>query len=56
MVSYGIEIALYKGPKSGVTSQESDYLNEFKVKIKTWCPGDCPYKLCKRYIFHVSYV
>lgn len=39
MVSYGIEIALYKGPKSGVTSQESDYLNEFKVKIKTWCPG-----------------
>ena len=36
--------------------KESTSLNEFKKKIKTWKPENCPCKLCKIYIQRIGYL
>ena len=35
---------------------ESTSLNEFKSKIKTWKPENCPCKLCKIYLQRIGYL
>ena len=59
-VRYGIETAAFVGSKiwSCIPSElkESTSLNEFRSKIKTWKPEDCPYKLCKIYLQRIGYL
>ena len=38
------------GPICPNELKESTSLNEFKSKIKTWKPENCPCKLCKIYL------
>ena len=35
--------------------QECETLFEFKSKVKSWNPINCPHKLCKTYIGGVGY-
>ena len=57
-VRYGIETAAFVGSRiwSNMPSElkESTSLNEFKSKIKTWKPENCPYKLCKIYFQRIG--
>ena len=59
-VRYGIETAAFVGSRiwSNMPSElkESTSLNEFKSKIKTWKPENCPCKLCKIYIQRIGYL
>ena len=59
-VRYGIETAAFVGSRiwSNMSSElkESTSLNEFKKKIKTWKPENCPYKLYKIYIQRIGYL
>ena len=59
-VRYGIETAAFVGSRiwSNMLSElkESTSLNEFKKKIKTWKPENCPCKLCKIYIQRIGYL
>ena len=59
-VRYGIETAAFAGSKiwSCIPSElkESTSLNEFRSKIKTWKPEDCPCKLCKIYLQRIGYL
>ena len=52
-VRYGIETAAFVGSRIWTNMsdelKESTSLNEFKSKIKTWNPENCPCKLCKIY-------
>ena len=52
--SYGIETAAFVGSKIWTNMpkelKENTLRNEFKSKIKTWKPENCPCKLCKIYI------
>ena len=56
---YGIETP-YLGPKlwnllpNEYKTIES--LQDFKAKIKTWVPGNCPCRLCKTYIHQVGFI
>ena len=36
--------------------KELESLNEFKSKIKTWVPENCPCRLCKRYVQHIGFI
>ena len=55
--SYGIETAALVGPQiwSYMPSElkESTSLNEFRSKIKSWKPENCP---CKIYLQRIGYV
>ena len=31
-------------------------LNEFKTKIKSWCPDHCPCRLCKTYLSQLGFI
>ena len=58
-VRYWIETAafgsrMWSNMPSGL--KESTSLNEFKKKIKTWKPEDCPCKLFKIYIQRIGYL
>ena len=59
-VRHGIESAAFVG--SGIWTnmpnkvKESTSLNEFKSKIKTWKPENCPCKLCKIYLQRTGYL
>ena len=59
-VRYGIETAAFVGSRiwSNLPSKlkESTLLNEFKKKIKTWKPENCPCKLCKIYIQRIGHL
>ena len=59
-VRYEIETAAFVGSRiwSNKPSElkESTSLNEFKKKIKTWKPENCPCKLCKIYIQRIGYL
>ena len=59
-VRYGIETATFVDSRiwSNMPSElkESTLLNEFKKKIKTWKPENCPCKLCKIYIQRIGYL
>ena len=59
-VRYGIETAAFVGSRiwSNMPSElkESTSLNEFKKKMKTWKPENCPCKLCKIYIQRIGYL
>ena len=52
-VRYGTETAAFVGSRIWTNMpdelKESTSLNEFKSKIKTWNPENCPCKLCKIY-------
>ena len=59
-VHNGFEIISYLGPKiwEMLPSEmlECETLFEFKSKVKSWNPINCPCKLCKTYIGGVGYV
>ena len=59
-VRYGIETAAFVGSRiwSNMPSEskESTSLNEFKKKLKTWKPENCPCKLFKIYIQRIGYL
>ena len=57
---YGLETPSFIGPKIWkLVPQELktiENLEEFKKKIKTWVPENCPCRLCKTYIQHVGFI
>ena len=57
---YEIETAAFVGSRIWTTMsnelKESTSLNEFKSKIKTWKPENCPCKLCKIYLQRIGYL
>ena len=57
---YGIETASSIGPKlwdkASTEIKNSKSLEEFKVRIKSWVPKNCPCKICKLFIKHVGYL
>ena len=59
-VRYGIETAAFVGSRiwSYMPSElkENTSLNEFRSKIKTWKPENCPCKLCKIYLQRIGYL
>ena len=59
-VRHGFESISYLGPKIWEMlpseMQECETLFEFKSKVKSWNPINCPCKLCKTYIGGVGYV
>ena len=59
-VRYGIETATFVAPKiwSSIPRnyKECSSVNEFKAKIKSWYPENCPCKLCKNYIYQIGYI
>ena len=59
-VHNGFESISYLGPKIWEMlpseMQECETLFEFKSKVKSWNPINCPCKLCKTYIGGVGYV
>ena len=58
-VRYGIETAAFVGSRIWTNMpnevKESISLNEFKSKIKTWKPENCPCKLCKIYLQRIGH-
>ena len=59
-VRYEIETAAFVGSRIWTTMsnelKDSTSLNEFKSKIKTWKPENCPCKLCKIYLQKTGYL
>ena len=59
-VRYGIETAAFVGSRiwryMPSELKESTSLNEFRSKIKTWKPENCPCKLCKIYLQRIGYL
>ena len=60
-VKYGTESLAHLGPKvwaiiPSELKNDTNSLNEFKNKIKTWKPDKCPCNLCKVYIAGVGYI
>ena len=59
-VRYGIETAAFGGSRiwryMPSELKESTSLNEFRSKIKTWKPENCPCKLCKIYLQRIGYL
>ena len=59
-VRNGFESISYLGPKIWEMlpseMQECETLFEFKSKVKSWNPANCPCKLCKTYFGDVGYV
>ena len=57
---YGIETPSYFGPKlwNLVPNEYKtiESLEDFKAKIKTWVPENCPCKLCKTYTHQVGFI
>ena len=57
---YDIETPSYLGPKLwNIVPNEYktiESLADFKVKIKTWVPENCPCRLCKTYIHQVGFI
>ena len=57
---YGIETPSYLGPKlwNLVPNEYKtiESLEDFKAKIKTWVPENCPCKLWKTYIHQVGFI
>ena len=57
---YGLETPSYLGPKLWkLVPQEFKSLatlEEFKEKIKTWVPENCPCRLCKVYIQQIGFI
>ena len=57
---YGIEAASSIGlklwGKVPTEIKNSKSLKEFKVRIKSWVPKNCPCKICKLFIKHVGYL
>ena len=57
---YGIETPSYLGPKlwNLVPNEYKiiESLEDFKAKIKTWVPMNCPCKLCETFIHQVGFI
>ena len=57
---YGIETASSIGPKLwdkvNIQIKKSKPLDEFKARIKSWVPKNCPCKISKLFIKHVGYL
>ena len=59
-VFYGQESITFLGPKIWALVppeiKNSKSLNEFKNKIKTWSPKNCPCRLCKTFVRDVGFI
>ena len=59
-VHYGSESLSHLGPKLWRILPDEykqiNCLNEFKTKIKSWVPENCPCRLCKRYVQYVGFI
>ena len=57
---YSIETRSSIGPKLWdkvpTEIKNSKSLEEFKARIKSWVPKNCPCKICKLFIKHVGYL
>ena len=57
---YGIETPSYLGPKlwNLVPNEYKtiESLADFKTKIKTWVPKNCPCRLCKTYVHQIDFI
>ena len=53
-VHCGTEPLSFLGPKiwEPLEIKSSHSLEEFKKKIKSWIPKNCPFSLCKTYLHH----
>ena len=58
--SYGTESVRYLGPKIWnilpETLQNATSLQEFKQKVKTCAPDNCPCRLCRTYIPNLGFL
>ena len=58
-VHYGTESLLFLGPKMWelvlLEIKSSHSLEEFKKKIKSWIPENCPCRLCKTYLHQIGF-
>ena len=59
-VHYGTESLSFLGPKLWTLLPQEykdiDNLTDFKCKIKSWVPKNCPCRLCKTYIQNIGFV
>ena len=59
-VRYGTKSVSFLGPKIwDILPNEiknSETLHQFKAKIKSWIPIDCPCRLCKIYVAQVGFI
>ena len=59
-VRYGWESLSYLGPRLwNILPDEykkTQSVKDFKAKIRTWVPENCPCRLCKIYIQHVGFI
>ena len=59
-VRYGTESLSFLGPKIWelvpLEIKSSHSLEEFKKKIKSWIPENCPCRLCKTYLHHIGFI
>ena len=59
-VWHGTELGFYLGPKicDFVPNEikESESLNAFKFKIKSWVPEGCPCRICIIYLGGVAFL
>ena len=59
-VHYGHDSLKYFGPKIwGIIPNEIKSIKDaeqFKIKLKTWVPSECPCRLCKIYVNGVGYI
>ena len=59
-VHYGTETVSFLGPKIWSILPDEyksiTNINEFKNKIKSWVPQNCPCRLCKTYIHHIGFI
>ena len=59
-VRYGSESLSYLGPRLwNILPDEykkTQSIKDFKVKIKSWVAENCPCRLCKIYIQHLSFI
>ena len=59
-VSYGSETVSFRGPKTWAlipdNIKNSNNLNEFKAKIKSWKPKGCPCRICKVYVQNLGFI
>ena len=60
IVHYGTESLSFLGPKiwelMPLEIKSCFLLEEFKKKIKSWIPENCPCRLCKTYLYHIGFI
>ena len=60
MVYYGTESLSFLGPGIwelvALEIKSSHFVEEFKKKIESWIPENCPCRLCKTYLHNIGFI